>query len=708
MLATTPDRDPYTDQMLQRVIGRTPLGFGVFLGCLALSALFEMLHFPDRRGWMAAFAVGFLALVAVAWEALRRRPAWTLPVLVSFVNVVGVALNAYHAIVGASLASCVWVLTGLVASAAVILPWGSRNQALACVGTLASYPLHLTAATADPLTWGAGGTYLAVAVSLSVFGASRFARYLRSELELGAALSEREARLRTYFDLSLVGTAILAPDGTCTEVNDELCRMLGYTRGELLGLSWRTFVHPGDRAPFATLLRRMLSGSSAPERRDARCVRKGGATLDALISVRGLPGLQGGTDHVMMLVQDITERKQAEIERQRYLERTEAARERAEEASRAKDEFLATVSHELRTPLTPILAWSSMLRTGELATDKTAVALGAIEQSARTQAQLIDDLLDVSRIVSGEWRVTRGPMEVAESVDAAVGLILPAAEARGVRLRISLPETRVPVLGDPDRLQQVITNLVSNAVKFTPPGGHVDVTLERAETRARIVVRDTGEGIDPGFLPHVFERFRQADSSVTRRHGGLGLGLAIVRTLVELHGGTVRADSAGKGRGAAFTVEIPLAVDVESTIEGGSGRPPVRGTSLGGLHVLVVDDDPGSNAVVSAVLASRGVEVRTASSTPEALEIAGRWTPHVLVSDIAMPGEDGYALLEKLRARERDLGHVPAIALTAYTGTAERLRLLAAGFETHLAKPFDPSELAAAVEEAASRARPPT
>src|SRR5438132_1166822 len=397
--------DPYRDEMLRRVIARTPLGFAVFLGCLALSALFETLHFPDRRGWVATFATAFVCLVALCQGLLRRRPAWTVPVLLGFVNVVGVALNAYHVIVGASLAACVWVLTGLVASAAVILPWGARNQALACLGALLSYPLHLVAGTADPLTWGAGGTYLVVAASLSVFGAALF----------------------------------------------------------------------------------------------------------AIVSMRGLPGPHGGIDHVMVLVQDITDRKLVEAERERYLQRAEAARERAEEASRAKDEFLATVSHELRTPLTPILAWSSMLRTGELGTDKTAVALGAIEQSARTQAQLIDDLLDVSRIVSGEWRVTRGPREVAEPVDAAVGLILPAAEARGVRPRNSLPEPRVAVPGDPDRLQQVITNLVSNAVKFTPPGGHVDVTLERAETRARIVVRDTGEGIDPGFLPHVFERFRQAD-----------------------------------------------------------------------------------------------------------------------------------------------------------------------------------------------------
>jgi len=697
--------DPYRADMLQRVIERAPLGFMVFLGCVALSTLFEMLHFPDRRGWMATFASVFIALVALCWGVVRQRPGWTVPALLGFVNVVGVALNVYHVLVGASVAACVWVLTGLVATAAVIVPWGARNQALACIGVLLSYPLHLVAGTADPLTWSAGGTYLLVAVSLSVFGASLFARYLRGELELSAALSEREARLRSYFDLSLVGTAILSPDGTCSEVNDELCRMLGYTPAELLGMPWWALVHPNDRAAFATLLRRMLSGGARPERRDTRYVRKDGAMIHGIASARGLPGPHGGTDHVMVLVQDITERKRAEAEQEQYLERAEAARERAEEASRAKDEFLATVSHELRTPLTPILAWSNMLRTAELGPERRTAALVAIEQSAKAQAQLIDDLLDVSRIVSGEWRLTLLPVEVASAISAAVDVMLPAARARGVKLDVSLPESRVPVLGDSDRLQQVISNLLSNAVKFTPPDGQVQVSLERLEACARIVVRDTGEGIDPDFLPHVFERFRQADSSATRHHGGLGLGLAIVRTLVELHGGTVRADSPGKGLGAVFTVELPLAAEVESAIEPVPHREPAAArTSLGGLHVLVVDDDPRSNAVVSAVLASRGVEVRIAGSTPEALEIVRRWAPDVLVSDIAMPGQDGYALLEKLRARERGLGRIPAIALTAYAGTAERHRLLAAGFEAHIAKPFDPAELAAAVEEAASRA----
>jgi len=702
----SPDR--YGEEMLRRVSARAPLGFTVFLGCLALSILFEVLQFPERRAWMAAFAAGFVCLVALCWALVRRWPALTVPILLGFVNVVGVALNGYHVIVGASLAKCVWVLTGLVASAAVILPWGSRNQALACVGMLLSYPLHLEAGTADPLAWGAGGTYLAVVVSLSVFGASLFARHVRGELELTAALSEREARLQSYFDLSLVGTAILSPDGNCNEVNDELCRMFGYTRIELLGKSWRAIVHHDDRAAFAALLRRILSGSGAPERRDTRCMRKDGEAMFAIVSVRGLPGPHGAIDHAMVLVQDITERRRAEAERERYLERAEEARQRAEEASRAKDEFLATVSHELRTPLTPIVAWSNMLRTGELRSERRTAALAAIEQSARAQAQLIDDLLDVSRIVSGEWRLALRPVELAPAIEAAVEVMRPPADAKGVRLEVSLPEVAVPILGDPDRLQQIVSNLLSNAVKFTPRGGLVQVTVERLESRARLIVRDTGEGIDPHFLPHVFERFRQAESSAARRHGGLGLGLAIVRTLVDLHGGTVRADSPGKGLGAVFTVDLPLAADVASAIDEAARREhAVRRVSLGGLHVLVVDDDPGSNAVVGAVLASRGVEVRTAGSTPEALEIAGRWPPDVLVSDIAMPGEDGYALLEKLRAREGDLGHIPAIALTAYAGSTDRLRLLAAGFEAHIAKPFDPAELAAAVEEAASHGRAP-
>jgi len=697
--------DPYRDALLRRVVRRARLGFGVFLACVAISTLFEVLRFPERRVWMAGFAAGFVLLVVLASAAIRRRRAWSVATLIVFVNVVGVAVNAYHVIVHASLPMCVWQLTALLGSAAVILPWGARSQAIACVGALVSYPLHLVAGTADPLVWSAGGTYLAAVSALSVFGASRFADYVRSGLRLTAQLSEREARLQSYFDLALVGTAILASDGGYIEVNDELCTMFGYARSELLHLSWRVLFLPADRAAFAALVRRMLSQADDPERREMRCVRKDGTILDAIVSVRGLPGAHGTIDHLMLVVQDITERRRAEAERERYLVQAEAARLRAEEASRAKDEFLATVSHELRTPLTPILAWANLLRKGALDLDKTTAALDAIEQSARTQAQLIEDLLDVARIVSGEWRLTLGLVDVTHVVRAALALVQPAADAKGLTIVAALPDGGIGVRGDADRLKQVVWNLVANAVKFTPPGGRVDVAATRGDSTAALVVRDTGEGIDPAFLPHVFERFRQADSSSTREQGGLGLGLAIVRALVELHGGSVRAESPGRHRGAVFTVTLPLA--------GASDRPapalPQTATSvasLGGVHVLVVDDDPGSNAVVSALVTACGGEARTAASTSEALEIAGRWRPDVLVSDLAMPGEDGYALLRKLRARDEAFGRIPAIALTAYAGTADRRRSLAAGFAAYIAKPFDPSELAAAVRDAASRARP--
>jgi PAS domain S-box-containing protein len=697
---------PYEAEVSRRVTARAPLGFAVFLTCVALSSVFEIVRFPERRGWMSAFACGFVLLVAIAWLAIQRRPAWTVTVLILFANVVGVALNSYHAIVGASLAMCVWTLTGLIAASALLIPWGTRNQALACLGTLLSYPLHLEVGTADPLTWAAGGTYLLVVISLSVFGASLFSRSIWTDVRLNATLSEREARLQSYFDLSLVGAAILTPDARAVEVNDELCRMTGYGRVDLGRMSWLDLFHPDERAAAAEFLGSALAKGGAPRSRDMRLVRADGETLHAILLVRGLPGPDAAVDHVMALVQDITERKRTEAEREEYLARAEKARSQAEEASRAKDAFLATVSHELRTPLTPILAWSGALRLGVVDPEQRSAALAAIQRNARAQARLIDDLLDVSRIISGDWRVALRPVALGAVVRGAVDVVRPAADLKGVTLMTSVPHIPVPVQGDPERLQQVVWNLVSNGVKFTPRGGTVAVSVEREADHARIVVRDTGAGISPDFLPHVFERFRQEDSSSTRRHGGLGLGLAIVRALVERHGGTVHAESAGLGKGSTFTVHMPLLI--ETAPEVGEGERTKEASaedtdaafrvSLDGLRVLVVDDDVDSNAVVGALLASCGAEVRTAVSTAEALAVAGRWPPDVLVSDIAMPGEDGCALLRKLRARE---GHVPAVALTAYTGKTDRARVLDAGFEDYVAKPFDPTQLARAIERAA-------
>ena len=694
------ERDPYDAEVVRRVAARAPLAFAVFLACLFLSAFFEMLRFPERRPWMAGFGLGFVLLVAFTWMLVRHRPRWSPWLLVAFVNVVGVALNAYHAIVGAQLAMCIWTLTGLLGASAVILPWGRSWQSLACVGALLSYPLHLATGT-DPLAWAAGGTYLLVVVSLSVFGASLFARDLRSALQLTAALSEREARLQTYFDLALVGTAILAPDGTCRELNDELCTMLGYEHDELLHVSWLVLLHPEERDAATAVLAEALA---APQRREMQCVRKDGDVIDAIVSLRGLPGPEGRVDHLMLLVQDITERKRSEA-------RTEAARRAAEDANRAKDSFLAAVSHELRTPLTPILAWAGILNE-ELPAEGTRRALAAIQRNAKAQARLIDDLLDVSRIVSGSWRLTLEPVALAPVVRAAVDVLRPAAEDKGVALDVGIAaQTTLVVRGDTERLQQIVWNLVSNAVKFTPRGGRVRVTLARHGASARLTVRETGEGISPDFLPHVFERFRQADTSSTRRHAGLGLGLAIVRSLVERHGGTVNADSAGDGRGATFTVELPLFARPRADVsdnELAAARADVPPHALGGVHVLVVDDDADSNEAVSTLLGAHGADVRTALSTPEALEIVGRWRPDVVVSDIAMPGEDGYALLRALRARGGPVGEVPAIALTAYAGSADRSRLLAAGFHAHVPKPFDPAQLAAVVETAAHAGAKPS
>jgi PAS domain S-box-containing protein len=698
--------DAQSAEMLRRVAARAPFGLAFFVACVALATAFEVARFPSRRPWMLGFAAAFLVLAAACHVAVRRWPRGAVYTLLAFVNLMGIGLNAYHVLVAAPVASCLWTLTGLLASAAVVLPWGGGAQAIASLGSLLSYPVHLELGTTDLLSWAAGGTYLLLVVGMGIVGAALQARYLRDDLRLTKRLTEREARLQSYFDLALVGTAILATDSTCSEVNDELCRLLGYSRNELLGRRWGEAVNAVDRGAVAAQIGEAFAGRVEERPRECRLVRRDGRVIDAVVGMRGLPGPGDTIDHVMVLVQDITERKRTEAAREAMLNRELEARQQAEQASRAKDSFLAAVSHELRTPLSPILAWSDLLRRGELDAEQSERALAAIARNASVQSQLIEDLLDVSRVVAGNLRLERAPVDLAAVVREALDVVRPAAQGKEIALESRLEERVAYVSGDAARLRQVFWNLLSNAIKFTPRGGRIAVVLGHDDARARVTVSDSGQGISASFLPHVFEPFRQADPSATRRHGGLGLGLAIVRELVELHGGSVRAESAGPDAGSAFTVELPLALGVQPA-EARPSEPPEIGR-LEGLRVLVVDDDPDSNESVRALLASRGVDVRLAGSAHQALEVLREWLPDLLVSDIAMPGEDGYTLLARLRAAGSPHRSVPAVALTAFTGREDREQMLSAGFAAHVPKPVRTTELMSAVATAARRDRQPS
>jgi CheY-like chemotaxis protein/anti-sigma regulatory factor (Ser/Thr protein kinase) len=363
------------------------------------------------------------------------------------------------------------------------------------------------------------------------------------------------------------------------------------------------------------------------------------------------------------------------------------------------------VSHELRNPLSPILAWSRMLKLGTLDPAKLADAYGSIERNATAQAQLIEDLLDVSRIVTGKLRLDVRPTMLGDVIEAAVDVLRPSAEAKHIRLQLTIDPRSGMVLGDAERLQQVIWNLVSNAIKFTARGGRVQIALARVNSHVELSVSDTGQGIAPEALPHVFERFWQADRGTERRHGGLGLGLAIVKHLVESHGGEISAHSEGPGRGACFTMKLPLMVTTEHVQDPGRRHPAAADSMpagsfprLDGISVLVVDDEPDSNDMVRTLLSACGAEVRVAASARQALEILDRWRPDLLLSDIGMPGEDGYALIHHVRQRPRERGgEIPAVALTAYARVDDRVRILTAGFQMHVTKPVDPVELAAVV-----------
>jgi CheY-like chemotaxis protein len=387
----------------------------------------------------------------------------------------------------------------------------------------------------------------------------------------------------------------------------------------------------------------------------------------------------------------------------------DASRVEAETANRLKDDFLAIVSHELRTPLSAVLGWASLLGSGQLDPARSANAVRTIERNARLLARIIDDLLDISRIIAGNVRIESLPLDLVAVIQGALDEVRLTAETKGVSLTFTCRAIPDPVGGDALRLQQVVANLLSNAVKFTPAGGQVDVRLGPAGSEAEIQVADTGQGVTAEFLPHIFERFTQGDTSTTRRLGGIGLGLSIVKALVELHGGSVRADSPGPGRGATFTVRIPVlaprdarAVERLATREEaiGAAVPP----HLDGVSVLVVEDDADTRQMLVVILELAGAKVHAVGSVHGALGALADLRPDVLVSDVGMPDDDGYALIRRIRARDADRGGaMPAIALTGYVGDDERARLLAAGFQVHLRKPLDPSELVATVASLAAR-----
>ena len=421
----------------------------------------------------------------------------------------------------------------------------------------------------------------------------------------------------------------------------------------------------------------------------------------------------------LTIIEDVTERVareselQAQVEeRSRLLSSEKLARNEAERANRLKDEFLATISHEIRNPLNAILGWAHMMRLGKLNEANTERAVETIYRNAKSQSQLVADLLDVSRIISGKLRLDVRTVDLISIVNAAIDSIRPAADAKSIRLQALLDPAAGPISGDADRLQQIVWNLLTNAVKFTSKGGRIQVKVQRVDSHVEIVVSDSGVGISKEFLPYVFDRFRQADAGTTRIHGGLGLGLSIVRQLVDLHGGSVTVQSEGEGKGATFTITLPF-VGVISQQEAESVHPTQSAEvisleglpSLQGLKVLVVDDEADTRELIGEVLKECGSEVIITRSVAEALEALEQHRPDILISDLGMPDEDGYSLIEKIRALPSERGgNIPAAALTAYARAEDRMRVLRSGFQFHLPKPVDSAELVTVVASLAGRA----
>jgi PAS domain S-box-containing protein len=500
-------------------------------------------------------------------------------------------------------------------------------------------------------------------------------------------------------------------DGIITSWNRGAERMFGYTADEAIGQPV-TMIIPADHIDEEPAIIARLRAGERIEHYETVRRRKDGSLIEISLTVSPIRDANNKVIGASKIARDISQRKEQEKTLREQSEANERLYHEAQESGRIKEEFLATISHELRTPLNAVLGWARILRAGNLSEADTAKAIETIERNARAQAQLIDDLLDVSRIITGKLRMDVKAIDPNGFIEAAIDAVSPAALAKGVRVQKIMDTGVVSVPGDPARLQQVIWNLLANAIKFTPRGGHVQVRMERVDSHLEIIVADNGQGIPEEFLPHVFERFRQVDQSTTRQHGGLGLGLALVRHLVELHGGSVAAASPGPGQGSTFTVVLPVVPVYQVDADGSRVRPSPRNLlpssdyvpHLDGLKILVVDDEADTRDLLRTTLSECGAQVDAAGSVSEAFALLATSVPDVIISDIGMPDEDGYDLIRRLRSMPlKSGGRVPAIALTAYARVEDRLKALRAGFQMHVPKPVELAELMTVVASVVGR-----
>lgn len=527
---------------------------------------------------------------------------------------------------------------------------------------------------------------------------------------------------------------VLEATGRILFANEAIARMLGMQSISIVGTSFETLVTASAEKVASYLKicarsRQLVPGSFtwvgksdavAGVRCDGMAIAPRTETSPAVLFLRCRPKAEA-TDQFALLNQkisdlskEILERKKAELQRDELLVSERAARVEAERATQIRDEFLATLSHELRTPLSSIQGWTQILLHPNAKTADFATGIATIQRNVRLQVEIVEDLLDMSRIITGKIRLDVRRVDLGKTIEAAVDTMRPAAEAKGIRVQVTLDTLVGPVKGDASRLQQVVWNLLSNAVKFTPKGGQVKICLERVDSHLEISVSDSGEGIPPAFLPHVFDRFRQADSSSTRKHGGLGLGLAIVKQLVELHGGKVHAKSPGQGKGSTFLIVLPLMPVLDALSEGADVAAFSRvdasvvmdAPSLSGIKILVVDDDEDTRQVLKSLLELHQAQVVAAHSAPAALDMLTGGGVDLVLCDIGMPGTDGYSFIAALRSRSAEQGgRLPAIAVTAFARVEDRTRALLAGFSAHLAKPVDALELVATVASIMGRSR---